>query len=42
MTEWPEGEFIIIDGAESEPAPQSRDKTGWETVIFVVEDEERP
>jgi len=40
MTSWPECEFIIIEGPEGERRSHSTDRTGWETVIFVVEDEE--
>ncbi|HEV7921872.1 MAG TPA: hypothetical protein VGR02_13870 [Thermoanaerobaculia bacterium] len=41
MTNWPDCEFIIIEH-DDEPAKTapSVEKTGWETVIFVVADEE--
>jgi hypothetical protein len=41
MTNWPECEFIIIERDEetAKTAP-SVEKTGWETVIFDVVDEE--
>jgi len=42
MSDWPECEFIINDGAASGAPPKSPFKTGWENVIFVVEDEVRP
>jgi hypothetical protein len=41
MTNWPDCEFIIIEHDEPLPAAApSIDKTGWETVIFEVADEE--
>lgn len=39
MSDWPECEFIVADPAEG-AALESLDRTGWETVVFVVEDEE--
>ena len=42
MSDWPECEFIVNDGAEGGAPEKSPFKTGWENVIFVVEDEERP
>ena len=42
MTNWPDCEFIIIerdDDERTKTAPPI-DKTGWETVIFVMGDEE--
>jgi hypothetical protein len=41
MSDWPECEFIINDGAAIGAPPKSPFKTGWENVIFVVEDEVR-
>ncbi|HKO56463.1 MAG TPA: hypothetical protein VJ276_11330 [Thermoanaerobaculia bacterium] len=40
MTNWPDCEFIIIERDEEQTkAAPIVDKTGWETVIFEVEDE---
>ena len=41
MSEWPEYDFVVADTGERGDAVESLDKTGWESVIFVVEDEER-
>ena len=40
MTSWPECEFIIIEGPEGKRTFRSPHKTGWESVVFVVEDED--
>lgn len=42
MTSWPECEFIVRESAENEQIQAGPNKTGWETVVFVVEDEEPP
>ena len=40
MSDLPECEFIINDGAERGVPAKGPFKTGWENVIFVVADEE--
>jgi hypothetical protein len=40
MTNWPDCEFIIIEHDDDKKTAPSVDKTGWETVIFNVGDEE--
>jgi hypothetical protein len=40
MTNWPDYEFIIIEHDEEQATTvPTVDKTGWETVVFEVEDE---
>jgi hypothetical protein len=40
MTSWPECEFIIIEGPEAKRTFRTLHKTGWESVVFILEDEE--